>query len=142
MDKPIRKFILWKCRNLNSMRDRLEVLKERKQEIIDESSGGIDGQPKAKYSFGNVVESKVLKLEDIDYSIQKIEHELKTITEFQKSLTGYERQVYDETIAKESNIEAKADFLHVCRKVLIKDRGRLLRQVASRLGEYIDKDKE
>lgn len=113
----------------------------KKEEIIEESSSMVDGQPKAKYSFGDSVGNKVLRREQIDFAIRKIEYEIRTITEFQQSLTGYERRVYDETIAKDSNIMAKADLMHINEKTLRMDRGKLLRQVAERLGEYIDEDK-
>jgi hypothetical protein len=140
LDKPIRKFVLWKCKNLKLLEKKLELLRQRKQEIIDESSSGLDGQPKAKYKFGDVVGDKVLRMEQVDYAIAKIEYELKTIREFQNSLVGYEREVYDETIAKDSICKVKADFLHVDEKKLRTDRGKLLRQVAERLGEYIDEN--
>lgn len=140
MDRPIRKFILWKCRNIDLMRQNLARLRLRREEIIDESSSAMDGQPKAKYSFGDMVGNKVLRREQVDFAIKKIEYEIQTILEFQKSLEGYERQVYDETIAKDSNIMAKADLLCINEKTLRQDRGKLLRQIADRLGEYIDEE--
>ena len=138
MDRPVRKFVLWKCKNLDLLRKNLERMKERRDEIIEEGSSVLDGQPKAKYSFSSVVVNKVMRREQLEFSIRKIEYEINTILEFQQSLSGYEREVFDETIAKESCLSAKADLLGVGLNKLVEDRAKLLRQVATRIGEYID----
>lgn len=138
MDRPIRKFVLWKCRNIPALQERLELLKKRRDEIIDESSAVMDGQPKAKYTFGDNVANKVIRREQLDFSIKKLEYEIKIITEFRKSLTGYEKEIYEETIAKTSNIVAKADLMGIGKNKLVDDRATLLRQVATLIGEYID----
>lgn len=140
MDKPIRKFVLWKCRNLDLMRENLQRMRERKEEIIDESSTVSDGQPRAKYTTTDMVSAKVLRRENIDFSIKKIEYEIRTIESFSKALTGYEKRVYDETIARATNLNAKADLMGINRKKLIADRGLMLRQIATALGEYVDID--
>lgn len=138
MDRPVRKFVLWKCRNVPKLEERLALMKERMQEIIDEGSSVMDGQPKAKYTFGDAVTNKVMRREQLDFSIKKLEYEIKTIKEFRASLLGYEKDVYEETIAKASDLTAKADLLFVGKNKLVEDRGKLLRQVASLIGEYID----
>lgn len=140
MDLPIRKFVLWKCRNLDVMRDNLEKLIERKQEILDESGGTHDGLPRAKYRVSDMVSDKAIRREQLDFAIKKVEYEIKTITEFQKSLTGYERELYDETIAKHCNIIAKADLMQKSKNKVVDDRNKLLRQVATRLGEFVDRE--
>lgn len=140
MDRPVRKFILWKCRNPQKLKYRLSILKERMEDILEESSGGIDGQPKPKHTYGDIVSTKAVRREHIEYAINKIEYELKTIEEFRKELTGWERTVYDETIAKESDLTAKADFLNCGKNKLCDDRATLLRELATRLGEFIDED--
>lgn len=123
------------------MRENLAKMREKKQEILDESSSGLDGQPKAKYSFGDVVSNKAIRREQIDYSISKIEYEIKTIEDYQSSLVGWERKVYDETIARDTNLTAKADLLGCAKNKLVDDRAKLLRDIAERLGEYVDMQK-
>lgn len=123
------------------MRENLEKMRQRREEIIDESSGVMDGQPRAKYKVTDMVTNKVIRREQLDFTIKKMEYEINTIQEFQKSLTGYERDVYNETIAKQSNLLAKADLMGIGKTKLCEDRGKLLRQVATRLGEFIEDDK-
>lgn len=138
MDRPVRKFVLWKCRNVPMLEKRLEQLKKRREEIIDESSAVMDGQPRAKYGFGDSVANKVIRLEQLDFSIKKLEYEIKIITGFRNSLSGYDKEVYEETIVKTSNIVAKAQLMGVGKNKLVDDRAILLRQVATLIGEYID----
>lgn len=140
MDRPVRKFVLWKCRNIPKLQERLDNYRRMRDDIIDESSSGIDGQPKAKYTFNDAVSNKVVRRENLDFSIKKLEYEINTIENFYASLRGYEKEVYDETILKESNITAKADFFGIGKNKLVEDRAQLLRQVAYLIGEYIDEN--
>lgn len=139
MDRPVRTFVLWKCRNLNLLRKNLQQMEERRQEILDESSSGVaDGVPKAKYNVSDMVTNKAIRREQIEFAMKKIEYEIKTILEFQQSLSGYEREIYDETIAKHGDLIAKADLMCIGKNKLWEDRSKLLRQLATRLGEYVD----
>ena len=141
MDKPIRKFVLWKCRNIKKMQENLVRMQERMQEIIDEGAASVaDGVPKSKYNVMDIVTNKVIRREQVEFSMKKIQYEIQTLQEFQKSLSGYEKEVYEETIAKQGDIIAKADFLGVSKNKLCEDRSKLIRQLATRLGEYVDND--
>lgn len=140
MDKAVKKLVLWKCRNIDKLYENLQRMKERKEEIIDESSSVPDGQPKAKYNVSDMVSNKVLRREQIDFSIKKLEYEIHTIIEFKNSLKGYEREIYDSVIERATNINAKADLLGYDRKKILKDKSKLLRQLATELGEYVDID--
>lgn len=141
MDKPIRKYVLYKARNLREMKKELKRLKEVRQDIIDSSPLPPDGQPKGKGGTSNPVESKVLRLEKLNFRCDKLAREIEAIEGTRDLLDKYQQEIFDETVIKFCDLTAKSDLLQIPIKRLHQERGKIVRLMAERLGEYIeDKD--
>ena len=85
MDQRIKKYIQYKARTLEDRKKELARLKAERetlrQDIIDESPGGMDGMPRGKGKTSSPVESKVLRLEKVDRRIEVLDKELKKYIE-------------------------------------------------------------
>ncbi len=148
MDLHIRNYILYKTRNLNEQKKVLQKLKkhyeEMKQDIIDETTGVMDGQPRGKGQISDPTQAKVIRFEQLDKRIKNIENELDVFKKFEEKVTimgSLTRRIYNDTIKGQSNLEYKAMEYGMATKTLYNYRGKLLEMLATDLGEYIDLEK-
>lgn len=149
MDLRVRKFVLYKIQNKEKNRRKLEqyksIRKAMRQDIIDESSGEIDGQPRGKGKTGDVTQRKALRLIDLDNRIERMEKDLMAIDIIEKKINrmgDIAQDIYTETMKKTcTDLTAKAQLIGIGRRQLIEGRARLLEMFATEMGEYIDIDK-
>ena len=148
MELQIRNYILYKARTFEQRKKELQKLKkiyeEMKQDIIDESPGVPDGQPRGKGGTSDPTASKVLRFEQLDRRIKTLEKEIDTFAKTEEKINimgSLTRRIYKETIKNQSNLEYKAMEYGMCPKTLYNYRGKLLEMIATDLGEYIDIDK-
>lgn len=146
MDKRIRKYVLYKARTLEERKREFYGLlvkrKELRKNLLDSTGGtALDGQPTGKGRVGNPTEQKALKLVEIDKRIEKLQEEIRVFTNFEATVTGLQREVYIETIKKNcTNLTAKAELMGMGRRQLIERRAKILRYLATELGEYLEKE--
>lgn len=148
MELQIRNYILYKLRTLDYQKKQLEKLKayweERKMDIIDESSGEMDGLPRGKGRKSDPVQNKVIRFEQVEQRIKTLEKELDIIAKFEKKINvmgSLTRRIYNETITHQSNLEYKALEYGMATKTLYNYRSKLIEMLAMDLGEYINIDK-
>ena len=141
MDRPLRKYILYKSRNVKEMEKELRTLTEKKKDIIDSSPLPPDGMPHGKGMTSNPVESKVIRLEKINERIQRLQKEIEAIRGTRDLLDPFMQAIYDEAIIKYCrDMRAKADLMNMDYDRLRKDRGKILTLIAKRLGEIFEDD--
>lgn len=144
MDQRIKKYIQYKARTLEDRKKELARLKTERetlrQDIIDESPGGMDGMPRGKGKTSSPVESKVLRLEKVDRRIEVLDKELKKYIEVENKIRLMGREaytIYSRTIASDMNPEFVALELGMCRATLFNVKGKLMEYIAEELGEYL-----
>lgn len=141
MEKYLRKYILAEVRRIPELKKELIKLKEIQGYILNSTkSSGTTGQPKAKYSFGDVTSEKALEQVLINNRIKHIERELAVFEGTRKELSGIQKKIFEETIISFGVLEAKAQLLGMSEKTLAKERGKILTKMAVELDLYINID--
>lgn len=138
MERHIRKIVLYKARHIDEMKKELRELEQMKQDIIDESPEPQDGMPHGKGNTSNPTESKVIRIAKLDTRINKLTFEIKTILETRDYLTDEQKEIYDNSIIKKVNTDYTIDTERYSRKYFFNERGKILKAIAIRLGEYYE----
>lgn len=140
MERHIRKIVLWKARHLEEMKKELWKLEEMKRNIIEASPMPPNGMPRGNGSTSNPTESKAIRLSKIDTRIEKLKFEIRTIQETREYLTEEQKEIYDNSIIKKVNTDYTIDVGRYSRKYFFNERGKILKTIAIRLGEYYEED--
>lgn len=142
MDRRLRKYMLYKAKEIDKSKSQLRSLIARRKDIIDSLGGfSMDGQPHGKGLAGKPTEQRAIRLLKIDKRIARLEEEIAVFEKFEKESTGLARQVYFETIKKDCiDLNAKADLLNISPKKLFKTRGKILKYLATELGELFEEE--
>ena len=138
MERHIRKIVLYKARHIEDMRKELRMLEQARRDIIDESPAPQDGMPHGKGNTSSPTESKVLRLAKLDTRINKLNFEIKTILETREYLTDEQKEIFDNSIVKKVNTDYTIDTGRYSRKYFFNERGKILKAIAIRLGEYYE----
>jgi len=141
MEKYLRKYMLAECRRLQQLKNDLKSLEEMRPYVIGRNSKDMNGQPRAKYTFGDVTSKEALELLRLDERIAYLRKEIAVIEGTREKLTGLSRRIFDETILAYGHTEIKAQLLGIGNKKLCNIRGAILTRMLTDLGLYIDVEK-
>ena len=81
-----------------------------------------------------------MRLLKIDRRIDKLKFEIKTILETRQYLTDEQQEIYDRSIIKKVNTDYTIDTGKYSRKHFFNERGKILKEIAIRLGEYYEEE--
>lgn len=99
------------------------------------------GQPKAKYTFGDVTSKEAMELAKLDDRIDFLRREISVIESTRENCSGINRRIFDETILSYGHTEIKAQLLGIGNKRLCNIRGAILTRMLTELGLYLDVEK-